>query len=48
MLYQMGYQGIKTAVAASQGKEVSARIDTGFFLVTPSTAQAYKDLVGIK
>ena len=48
MLYQMGYQGIKAAVDASNGKEVSARIDTGFFLVTPATAQAYKDLVGIK
>ena len=48
MLYQMGYQGIKAAVAASQGKDVSPRIDTGFFLVTPSTAGAYKDLVGIK
>jgi ribose transport system substrate-binding protein len=48
MLYQMGYQGIKAAVAAAQGKDVSPRIDTGFFLVTPSTAGAYKDLVGIK
>ena len=48
MLYQMGYQGIKAAVDASNGKTVSARIDTGFFLVTPTTAQAYKDLVGIK
>ena len=48
MLYQMGYQGIKAAVAASQGKDVSPRIDTGFFLVTPSTSGAYKDLVGIK
>ncbi len=48
MLYQMGYQGIKAAVEAAQGKDVSSRIDTGFFLVTPSTAAAYKDLIGIK
>jgi ribose transport system substrate-binding protein len=44
----MGYQGIKAAVEAAQGKDVSSRIDTGFFLVTPSTAAAYKDLIGIK
>ncbi|QJD72052.1 sugar ABC transporter substrate-binding protein [Marinobacterium sp. LSUCC0821] len=48
MLYQMGYQGIKAAAAAAQGKAVSPRIDTGFFLVTPSTSGAYKNLVGIK
>lgn len=48
MLYQMGYQGIKAAAAAAAGKDVSSRIDTGFFLVTPSTSGAYKDLVGIK
>ncbi len=48
MLYQMGYQGIKAAAAAAQGKSVSPRIDTGFFLVTPSTSGAYKNLVGIK
>ena len=47
MLYQMGYQGVKAAVAAVQGKAVKSRIDTGFFLVTPSTVQAYKDMVGM-
>jgi ribose transport system substrate-binding protein len=47
MLYQMGYQGVKAAVAAVQGKSVNSRIDTGFFLVTPATVQAYKDMVGM-
>ncbi|MCX7848508.1 MAG: substrate-binding domain-containing protein [bacterium] len=32
--YQMGYQGVKTAVAALQGKPVPQRIDTGVTLVT--------------
>lgn len=48
MLYQMGYQGIKAAAAAARGETVSPRIDTGFFLVTPSTSGVYKELVGIK
>ena len=48
MLYQMGYQGIKAAAAAARGEAVSARIDTGFFLVTPSTSGAYKKMVGIE
>ncbi|MEK9776029.1 MAG: sugar ABC transporter substrate-binding protein [Quisquiliibacterium sp.] len=48
MLYQMGYQGIKTAIAAARGEAVSARIDTGFFLVTPSTSAVYKAMVGIQ
>jgi ABC-type sugar transport system substrate-binding protein len=48
MLYQMGYQGIKAAVAAARGEAVSARIDTGFFLVTPSTSAVYKAMVGIQ
>lgn len=48
MLYQMGYQGIKAAAAAARGENVSSRIDTGFFLVTPSTSGVYKDMVGIK
>ena len=47
MLYQMGYQGIHAAVAAARGEAVSPRIDTGFFLVTPSTSGVYKDMVGI-
>ena len=47
MLYQMGYQGIKAAAAAARGETVSSRIDTGFFLVTPSTAGVYKKMVGI-
>jgi ABC-type sugar transport system substrate-binding protein len=47
MLYQMGYQGIKAAAAAARGESVSSRIDTGFFLVTPSTSGVYKKMVGI-
>ena len=47
MLYQMGYQGIKAAAAAARGEPVSPRIDTGFFLVTPSTSGVYKKMVGI-
>jgi len=48
MLYQMGYQGIKAAAASARGESVSPRIDTGFFLVMPSTSSVYKELVGIK
>lgn len=47
MLYQMGYQGIRAAAAAARGEPVPARIDTGFFLVTPSTSGVYKQMVGI-
>ena len=47
MVYQMGYQGIKAAAAAARGETVSSRIDTGFFLVTPSTSGVYKKMVGI-
>ncbi len=48
MLYQIGYLGIATTVAAARGETVPKRIDTGFFLVTPSTSGVYKALVGIK
>jgi ABC-type sugar transport system substrate-binding protein len=48
MLYQMGYQGIKAAAAAARGEDVSSRIDTGFFLVTPETSGVYKKMVGIE
>lgn len=48
MLYQMGYQGIKAAAAAARGEDVPLRIDTGFFLVTPSTSGVYKQMVGIE
>ena len=47
MLYHMGYQVIKAAAAAARGETVSSRIDTGFFLVTPSTSGVYKKMVGI-
>ena len=48
MLYQMGYQGIKAAAAAARGQQVEKRIDTGFFLITPSTVDTYKAMIGIK
>ncbi|WP_340300449.1 sugar ABC transporter substrate-binding protein [Roseobacter sp. HKCCD5988] len=48
MLYQMGYQGIRAAAAAARGETVSPRIDTGFFLVTPSTSAVYSEMVGIE
>ena len=48
MLYQMGYQGVKAAAAAARGVDVSARIDTGFFLVTTTTSGVYKEMVGIE
>ena len=48
MLYQMGYQGIKAAAAAARGEEVSPRIDTGCFLVTPETSAEYKKMIGME
>ncbi len=48
MLYKMGYEGIKTAIAAAQGKSIKKRIDTGTFLVTPKTSAEYKKLIGMK
>lgn len=47
MLYQMGYQGIKTAVKAAGNFAVDKRIDTGTFLVTPETSAEYKALIGM-
>jgi len=47
MLYQMGYQGIKAAAAAARGDKVQPRIDTGFFLITPTTTDTYKAMIGI-
>ncbi|QGG79907.1 substrate-binding domain-containing protein [Litorivicinus lipolyticus] len=47
MLYQMGYQGIKTAVSAAGNMAVDKRIDTGTFLVTPETSAEYKALIGM-
>ena len=48
MLYKMGYEGIKTAIAAAKGEKVKKRIDTGTFLVTPDTVAEYKKLIGLK
>jgi ribose transport system substrate-binding protein len=37
---------VETAIAAAQGKKVSARIDTGSFLVLPSNVDQFaKDSV---
>lgn len=33
--YKMGYEGVKTVVAAKKGEDVPARIDTGATMVTP-------------
>jgi ribose transport system substrate-binding protein len=32
--YRMGYDGIKTALAASKGEKVEANVDTGANLIT--------------
>jgi ribose transport system substrate-binding protein len=40
-LYKMGYQGIEAAIAAANGEEVEARIDTGAFLVVPDNVEAF-------
>jgi ribose transport system substrate-binding protein len=32
--FRMGYDGVKTALAASKGEPVSANVDTGAILVT--------------
>jgi len=32
--YRMGYDGIKTALAASKGEKVDANVDTGANLIT--------------
>jgi ribose transport system substrate-binding protein len=32
--YRMGYDGIKTALAASKGQKVEAHVDTGVYLIT--------------
>ncbi len=41
MLYQEGYQGIKAAIEAAQGKKVLERIDTGNTLVTPDNIEKF-------
>lgn len=40
-LYKMGYQGIKTAIAAARGQTVEKRIDTGTAMVTPDNVKAF-------
>jgi len=32
--FRMGYEGIKTALAASKGEQVSAKVDIGVALIT--------------
>ena len=48
MLEAMGYEGIKAALAAARVEDVSPRIDTGTFLVTPETSAEYKALIGME
>jgi ribose transport system substrate-binding protein len=35
--FRMGYDGIKTALAASKGEQVAANVDTGANLITKET-----------
>jgi len=48
MLYGMGFDGITIAARAARGDDVPARVDTGFFLVTPATMDTYKALIGME
>ncbi len=48
MLYGMGFDGITIAARAARGEDVPARVDTGFFLVTPMTMDSYKALIGLE
>lgn len=41
MLYQQGYKGIETAIAAARGETVEGRIDTGHFVVTPENVEQF-------
>ena len=34
--FRMGYEGVKTALAASKGEPVSANVDTGAILTRPT------------
>jgi ribose transport system substrate-binding protein len=38
--FRMGYDGVKTAIAASKGEQVAARIDTGVTLVTKANMKS--------
>jgi ribose transport system substrate-binding protein len=35
--FRMGYEGVKTALAASKGEHVSTNVDTGVVVVTKAT-----------
>ena len=35
--FRMGYDGVKTALAASKGEQVSANVDTGVTLITKAS-----------
>ena len=47
MLAKIGQVGVETAIAAAQGKKVSARIDTGSFLVLPSNVDQFAKDSGV-
>jgi ribose transport system substrate-binding protein len=41
--YNMGYEAVKTALAAAKGETVESRIDTGIQVIDSENAQAYLD-----
>ncbi|MEY2860383.1 MAG: D-ribose-binding periplasmic protein precursor, partial [Pseudomonadota bacterium] len=47
MLAKIGQVGVETAIAAAEGKTVSARIDTGSFLVLPTNVDAFAKDSGV-
>ena len=40
--YRMGYDGVKTALAASKGEKVPANVDTGANLITKANMDGEK------
>jgi len=47
MLAKIGQVGVETAIAAAKGQKVSARIDTGSFLVLPSNVDKFAKDSGV-
>ncbi|WP_293661709.1 sugar ABC transporter substrate-binding protein [Rhodoferax sp. OV413] len=47
MLAKIGQVGVETAIAAAEGKNVDARIDTGSFLVLPSNVDQFAKDSGV-
>lgn len=40
-LFQIGYQGIMTAIQAARGEDISDRVDTGSMMVTPENLEEF-------